>query len=308
MECDSFALGLCHSGTNPECSDKNGCGGDTYAAVECAGDTADVRKGASHWLFGGYGEHLSCAGSKGTAATGACGGGMNPDCADGKYFGIDCSDNNVEVAEGTCEWTYHGYGEYFSCPADRPILAGSCSGGANPDCQGQYFATQCCSESTDVMKVTGSWTKGAYSSGPQTISYSKGTTISHTTATTATLGSSITASVEAGCEVEGVGEKESISSTISSSLAQMDQNSFSTSLTQGYSTTLPAGQVWQWVWDSELNRGSAHTLGKALVCTQGAYDRPCCLPGYFANATQPTGACHDGTPNLCKLGADQISV
>lgn len=299
MECDNFALGLCHSGTNPECSNSHGCGGKTYAAVQCSGDSTDVKKGASHWQFGSYGQHLSCASTTGSAATGACGGGMNPDCASGAYFGVDCSDNNVKVIEATCEWTYHGYGTYFSCPSERPILAGSCSGGANPDCNGQYFATQCCSEHAGVKQVTGQWQAGRYSSGPQTITYSRGTTISHSTSTTATIGSEISTSVEAGCEVLGVGGKATISSKISSSLATMDQDSFTQTKSSSYSTTVPAGQVWQWIYDSELTRGSATTLGQAIVSTKGTYDPPCCVPGQFADPKNPTGACHEGSPNLC---------
>ena len=300
MECDSFAQGLCHSGTNPECSDQYDCGSNTFAAVDCSDDNTQVDKGASHWLFGSYGQHLSCADETGTAATGACGGGKNPDCNNDYYFGIDCSKNNVHVEDATCEWTYHSWGHYAKCPDDRPILAGSCSGGANPDCNGQYFATQCCAEHSTVNNVVGRWVKISFSSGPQTLTYSAGTQVTNTKSTTTTTGKSVQKSVEEGLEVEGISQKKTVSRETSHSLATMDEHSFSTTYSESYSTTVAAGRVWQWRYDSDLNRGTSSTWSQSLVSTPSDDKPPCCLPGYFQNPTEPNGKCITDSVDLCE--------
>lgn len=303
MECPSYATGLCHSGTNPECSNSAWCGGGTYAAIQCSDDTTDVNKGDSHWLWGSYGDHLSCISTSNAAATGACGGGMNPDCESGSYFGIDCADNNVKVLEETCEWSYHTYGEYAECPADsdRPILAGSCSGGANPDCNGQYFGTFCCAEHSTVNNVVGRWeATPIYSSGTTTISFSAGTQVTNTLSKTETTGQTMQKSVERGLTVEGASRKITLTKTRSESLATQHSQSFQRSLTAGVSTELPAGIVWQWRYNADLNRGTGSTWSMAVVATNSADEPPCCLPGYFLHADDPTGLCQPGEVDLCR--------
>jgi len=304
MECPGFAIGQCQGGEADDCSGHDICPDQTWAAVQCSGDT-DIGKGAPFWKYGHYGDHLTCGT---TAVTGLCGSGTKSDCSGGSWFGIDCAANGVQVIPETCVWSYHGIhtdpGVYFTCPDDRPILTGACGSGSDTNCNGYFYASYCCAENATVKQVTGRWIAGPFSSGSQSVQLSFGTSSSHTTATTKQVGWAISETIKGGMTVGPSVAKESssiaISASLSRSISSTDTKMFSQTMTTTYKTDLGAGLVWQWVYDSKFTHGSATTWGNALVATEGYYAPPCCLPGWFVNSKDPTGSCRKGTPDLCE--------
>lgn len=188
---------------------------------------------------------------------------------------------------------------YYECPADRPILAGSCSGGANPDCNGHYFATQCCPENSKVFDVTGHWVQeGHISSGTQTLSYQHGTSHTVTQGTTSSIAKAISAKVSIGAKFAGIGVSGEISSSVTRTLSVMDSQAWGETFTDTYSTTLAAGVVWQWQWNTRFVRGDAVSKTNALVSTNGVTLPPCCFPGYAVDPTNYRGSCNGGV-DLC---------
>merc|ERR1711871_343994 len=79
---------------------------------------------------------------------------------------------------------------------------------------------------------------------------------------------------------------------------------FAMTKTTEYDFKFAPGQVWQWTWRVTDTDGITTVTGKDLVLSAGKFDMPCCLPGYFANISDPIGACHaakDGHVwDLCK--------
>merc|ERR1711865_1369270 len=95
----------------------------------------------------------------------------------------------------------------------------------------------------------------------------------------------------------------STSSHVSSSIAKSYMNAFTatTGTTKTFTFTKP-GVVWQWQFIVETagaSCGKTVVGGSDLVLTEGQYDKPCCLPGYMTDITNPgKTACCDG-PRIC---------
>lgn len=151
-----------------------------------------------------------------------------------------------------------------------------------------------------VLNISGYWASTSISStGDTSIEYDYGTTLSNTHATTTTIGESLTLTVENNCMVEGVGEKYSLSTTLSHSLATMDSESFSHTKTIKVQTDLPAGRVWQWTYFAQLSQGGTSTTASMNVASTAGDDfPPCCLPAHFWHPADARSYCTSG-PDLC---------
>ena len=97
-----------------------------------------------------------------------------------------------------------------------------------------------------------------------------------------------------------------VSGEVSSSYGQEISKTFSESLefseSEEQSHTFPSGTVWQYATVVEDICGATTSIkDRNLALTQGAFEKPCCLPGYFANPHVAHGKCMAGSPCYCEL-------
>jgi len=161
----------------------------------------------------------------------------------------------------------------------------------------QLWLVQPAMECTIAAKVGGWKNTGKFSNGQQEIRLSQGTESGYTSTITASWGSSVTRSVEAGFELGAFSASASVSKTISSEIAKSQSRTFSTSYSETYVVRFEdAGVVWQWVWDFKDACGASTSFANAFVLTSDVNSRPCCLPGYFSDPNNPRGGCLEGSP------------
>jgi hypothetical protein len=195
------------------------------------------------------------------------------------------------------------YGEPIKYP--QWIISTSLSDGSTSNalaCQAIPSATQ------------GSWVSinGVYNGLQQKVSYTVGTTTTDSKSVTNTDAwkKSITGTASAGFVFMGASASIKVSATGEFSGSQ--QSSVSEAVTQTESQTFEAdfnqGQVWQFVFNAadvcDVKGFSINV--EELVLTNGKYDYPCCLPGYFAKDSDPHGPCVvvDGIASPCACSAD----
>lgn len=146
--------------------------------------------------------------------------------------------------------------------------------------------------SPGCFKLYGQWVMISESSGKQQVTFTEGVVRSYTVSDTITWGSQVTASVKAGFNLQTVSGEVAVTGQISETLANSYSQAFSMSSTTSFQYAFDAGVVWQWQWVSHEACGSSTFMGKDLVLTNGAYDAPCCVPGWFQNISNPHGDCH----------------
>lgn len=159
-----------------------------------------------------------------------------------------------------------------------------------------------------IEAATGYWEKISSSPGQQHVTYTTGVTRSNSVQNTITWGSTVTATISASFGFLGDGGSESVSGEISSSIAREYSSTFSQTTTVEKSFDFGPGVVWQFQFKVQDGCDSIAS-GTDLQLTQGVYDPPCCLPGWFANISEPHGECHGDSPNVCeKPMANRILV
>merc|ERR1712038_279033 len=62
----------------------------------------------------------------------------------------------------------------------------------------------------------------------------------------------------------------------------------------------PPGVVWQWEFDVDDKCGKATVTTPDVVVTPAVTSPPCCLPGFFAEASNALGECTTVESALCK--------
>lgn len=151
-----------------------------------------------------------------------------------------------------------------------------------------------------IESVSGSWVSISSSSGDQSVTYQEGITRSHTVSDSSTWGASVTVTASAGFDFFGAETSISVAGTVSNSVSHAYSSTFSMSSTTTHSYQFKAGVVWQWKFAVKAGCGTSTASGHDLALTTNLINPPCCLPGMFADPTNPTGACAPGTPSMCK--------
>merc|ERR1711924_199322 len=77
----------------------------------------------------------------------------------------------------------------------------------------------------------------------------------------------------------------------SSEFAASHSSVFGMTQTETYETSLRSGVVWQFQVMVIDNCGTTTVRMKDFQVTQDNASPPCCLPGYFKDAAEPTGDC-----------------
>lgn len=158
-------------------------------------------------------------------------------------------------------------------------------------------------DNVGCQKVIGSWVFVQGSTGPmkeQSVSIAEGFSKSTGWSWTSSeeFSHSMTTSVGAGFEVEGIGASMSVDQTTGEKIARSDSESWSTEYHKEITRTFtyPGGAIWRWQWQvtSTFGDSTIKTFNLALT----GQNAPCCLPGMFKNPAKASGACIEG-PNLC---------
>lgn len=145
-----------------------------------------------------------------------------------------------------------------------------------------------------IYNITGYWNGIGSSPGPQDITYEYGISHSYEVDNTQAWGNSVTQSVGGGFSFLGFSKQQTVSGTTSSMLSETYSNTFSMAETITYTHHLDYGYVWQWVWKIEDSSGTSIARTMDISETKGAYEQPCCLPGWFKDPQNPMGECHSG--------------
>jgi len=160
------------------------------------------------------------------------------------------------------------------------------------------------SDCTAILTKDARWVEVGSSPGGQSMTFSYGIERDYTVSHTKEWGSSTTTSASFGFSFGGFSSSFSISHTTSRDFSVEHSSTFSMSQEETYSTQLPAGTVWQFQMNIRDNCGNSGAHMKDFQVTNNSLSMPCCLPGYFADAKNPTGDCltdKDGKNyNVCK--------
>lgn len=156
-------------------------------------------------------------------------------------------------------------------------------------------APKTCEPVVKNPKPVGQWIGTDFSSlSHWTKSITKGVTHVYSKGTMSTWGTSATNSLSLGFEFKGASIGKTISSTVSTSFSTSYSETLMMTETTSETWNLTAGQVWQWQFTFKDQCGTTHVLIDAVVQTNSYQQRPCCLPGYFKNPSDPTGECWAG--------------
>ena len=155
--------------------------------------------------------------------------------------------------------------------------------------------------------AVGKWVAIDYSNGDQTISYSIGqsSSLSSSTTTASSWQNSITTSVTAGFKADGASASVSVkaSSSWAGSQSSTVSQASSQEKTSGYSVTLGAGVIWQYVYEvADYCHGDDskwQLVTSNLVVTNSYDEEPCCLPGLALDVNNQHGACYSDSPCTC---------
>lgn len=186
--------------------------------------------------------------------------------------------------------------------ANLAITAGDCASGTyriptDKDSNGDFnqkaggkYIYLCFSRGCKATKVTGQWvTHGGQIASTGEESWTYGTDYTHSESETESWSNSVTKSVNLGFSFKGVTGGVDISGTISHEISLSYSYSWSTTTSDTYQVdfdkSMIGKQPWQFQFTPYDSCGHAEvSAAKALAITEGAYQPPCCLPGYAKDA------------------------
>merc|ERR1712232_345307 len=151
--------------------------------------------------------------------------------------------------------------------------------------------------------MQGSWVKIGSSSVPADLTYARGVTHTYEKGNTVQWGLQASASMQTGFDIKIYSGSVTVSAQVSASFS--DSYSTTLEMTESVQETfhLAAGVVWQWQFTMGCPCGITTASGSDIALTNSIPEKPCCLPGYFANASVPHGKCLPGsdgkTYNFC---------
>jgi len=129
------------------------------------------------------------------------------------------------------------------------------------------------------------------SSGNMEIDYSYGTTHTVECDDTNTWSQSVTEKMTSDFKVDDFGTSTEVDTQTTTTVSETNKDVFTQTETVTYKYNFDPGYVWQWQWRTVDTDGESTSKTMFLVTTEGLYDPPCCIPGYFSDVTDPTGSC-----------------
>jgi len=176
----------------------------------------------------------------------------------------------------------------FQALEDHPLVVDS-NGDFNQKAGGNYIYL-CFSRGCKATKVTGQWvTHGGQIASTGEESWTYGTDYTHSESETESWSNSVTKSVNLGFSFKGVSGSVDISGTKSHEISLSYSYSWSTTTSDTYSVDFDKSMIGKQPWQFQFTPydSCGHTevsAAKALAITEGAYQPPCCLPGYAKDA------------------------
>lgn len=258
--------------------------GPSYPMGQCRPDEAQMGlHGRTHWICLPYG--VDCTNDQ--------------DCPQDKPPGMTVETKCYAKEGAVCRGAHEECCDLYPCSADEECgLGGTCV----ENMCGYDQSTDC----YYIAAVTGRWHQIQSSPYEQSVSFQEGVTRSHTVTASGEWGAKVTSTTKAGFSAFGVKGSETISGEISASLSIGYSSTFSMSSVETHTFDFPAGVVWQWMFDVQDGCGPTSVSGHDLELTPNSLVPPCCLPGFFANITEPLGQCIGGTPSLCNQSSVTI--
>jgi len=247
---------------------------------------------------------------------------------DGSYLYLKCGGFTCQVHDlnqgDLCQdydwqsWRVQGLGSHcgleHTADGDNSYICANGEGGPTL-CSGMTLNTQMDFEPSNCDHMTtpiGKWVGLSFASVPSDYSIQVGVTHSYTDANTATWGISATDKMSAGFDVDGETGSEEVSVTVSESFSHTYTTELQMTKTETHTYHLGPGQFWhfQFTFQDRCGESTAGAFDYAL--TNSRDEKPCCLPGYFQNASIPHGNClpsDDGkTYNLCSSVVSMLSA
>jgi hypothetical protein len=168
-----------------------------------------------------------------------------------------------------------------------------------------YAITERCCNATNISHVSAQWVYKQTVGIPTDVSFQVG--VQHTSGVSNSLqwGASVTKSVQAGFSFLGLGASTTVTGTTALSIGAQFSQVFGESATVTETMHFSPGVVWQFRFNVTNECGSSSLVfTPQLEQTLNRPSVPCCLPGYFADPKNASGACAGIAGklfNLCRL-------
>merc|ERR1719468_821682 len=170
------------------------------------------------------------------------------------------------------------------------------------------FIRACCDDCTTVTSVKGKWVRewGCVSQKiKRSLSIGLVVGTSSTWSRTEQWSQSVSSTATVGAKVQGLGADMSLSTESSYSFSQSFSHSWQRTQSSQETTswTQKAGTC-GWAWETYITTtcGTRRAFTRDYMHTSRA-DQPCCMPGMFANSSNPYGKCRNNQAgdniNLC---------
>ena len=154
-------------------------------------------------------------------------------------------------------------------------------------------------ECTD-FSVSGSWINGGFSSVPWSDELTIGCTFTNSLENSTSWTASASKSMTTGFKTPLVSGSATVTGSLSATFAASYSSQLSARITDTKTWNFPAGQVWHWEFKITDSCGSSTVRNTDVVVTDSIPLKPCCLPGYFSNPSDPRSSCV-GLGQLIKL-------
>lgn len=148
-----------------------------------------------------------------------------------------------------------------------------------------------------VSSVSGKWQAQFTVAAPTTITFKHGTTKTESLTKTTTWSGEVTTHVESDFKIFGFGGTASVDAKVGLSVANTYQSEWSMNTEEDFQVGFQQDDVGKYVWQFQFAvddacESGAQSVTKEYALTAGAWEEPCCIPGYCVDAPQ-CNTCHE---------------
>merc|ERR1739845_18305 len=171
----------------------------------------------------------------------------------------------------------------------RVTMLGDSNGDFNQGAGGE-FRYGCVRRACIVQKVKGEWVRRQVIAVPGSLTYTVGTTAKHKETRTSEWAMSAKIAIEAGVEIKDTASYSTkysveLSRKISNAYSQEFAKTTQVKRTYEFPQQSVGKQLWQFVfYASDTCRHSEITDVDEFALTAGAFEPPCCIPGWATDA------------------------
>lgn len=165
----------------------------------------------------------------------------------------------------------------------------------------------CVSDPCQVTAVTGRWKQQFSIAAPTTITFKHGTSKKNDYTKTTTWSDEVSSTVKSSFQISGFGVTADVSAKVAVQTSDQYSEEWQMDDEEDFQVAFSQDDVGKFVWQFEFAVGDAcesgaNPLSKEYSLSAGAWDEPCCVPGFCTDAP----ACHScHTAEYMLAGADQ---